>query len=715
MAWLTREDVRDFTRLPQEPDMDTLTYWVQRLEPVIRNERNGEIIVIFCNRTGIEEDIVYAGTSAVIGIKDGEVSVYGLLGRGVKDLLVVDTTVKPFAKLVQRPEPGAVETESNGRSIFTPSQRTQLDPTNRPPGLPSQQSSSRPSAGSQYGGQQNSNPPMSQQPKVRNLKPLKIPSTGSSLNTSSSPIVETPTAPSPTPQAVRPKFLLPVPFNAMQKPEEDLDRRKSLILGGHVAINEDLLTPMSFMEENSPGSVKYFWTPPQSLLGHRREMTQTRSSEIGGSTTFEADSNRLGTESGSKDDQNSSEAGLSVGLGISASMQRPDSRPFTPSKPSLPKSGHASRNGYRGKTESGEVPEESLDWGQLLEAFNIGSTSALDRSQPVPNYARPESPKSRNASRSRPTEMDIPISLERGFDLPGSSIPITASPSIVPLTQNGPSQRPPSAAHGRPGSRRGHRPGWLAQDRSSSVEQGYPGKSRSSSWTRPAIPALQSSLATEQNLESNKANGVQEPRHARSSDAFSSGVTDNRAVSRGRQPGIKTSPSNASHTPNTSHVRTHSDQGHREARKTISQNRRQNAPSANSIVSQGFVDNGHPDDIVATIGRVCHTCPVHGQGPDTPERNGDNFIYEVNLPSHMRELLESSESPMPAQTSTRSAARSRVAGTPHFDPPTPKAMVFTPDAQPKLGSVESMERAEAETANTLDLAYETHRPVSSVW
>lgn len=104
MAWMTREDTRLFSRTPNEPDMETLTYWVSRLEPLIRSENQEEIIVVFCNRSGIEGDVVYAGTSAVIGVKDGEVNVYGILGRGEKDLLVVDTDKSPCAKLVYRPD-----------------------------------------------------------------------------------------------------------------------------------------------------------------------------------------------------------------------------------------------------------------------------------------------------------------------------------------------------------------------------------------------------------------------------------------------------------------------------------------------------------------------------------------------------------------------------------------------------------------------------------
>lgn len=86
MAWLTLEDRSTFTPFSQDPDMDTISYWVQRLEPLIRSDNEDEIIVIFCNRCGIEDDAVYAGTSAVVGVKHGEVSVYGLLGRGAKEL-----------------------------------------------------------------------------------------------------------------------------------------------------------------------------------------------------------------------------------------------------------------------------------------------------------------------------------------------------------------------------------------------------------------------------------------------------------------------------------------------------------------------------------------------------------------------------------------------------------------------------------------------------
>jgi hypothetical protein len=92
MAWLTQQDAATYLEDRSQPDMDTLSYWLARLEPLIRAEAEGEIIVVLANRSGVEDEAVYAGSSAVLGITHGEVSVYGILGRGESELLVVDTS-----------------------------------------------------------------------------------------------------------------------------------------------------------------------------------------------------------------------------------------------------------------------------------------------------------------------------------------------------------------------------------------------------------------------------------------------------------------------------------------------------------------------------------------------------------------------------------------------------------------------------------------------
>ena len=102
MAWLTNDDRTKFLSMPDKPDLSTLSYWVQRLTPVLHDKSGDETIVVFSNRCGIEDDATYAGTSTVLGIKNGEVVIYGILGRNVEELLVVDTRDLPMGELVTR-------------------------------------------------------------------------------------------------------------------------------------------------------------------------------------------------------------------------------------------------------------------------------------------------------------------------------------------------------------------------------------------------------------------------------------------------------------------------------------------------------------------------------------------------------------------------------------------------------------------------------------
>jgi protein N-terminal amidase len=272
MAWMTREDPRRFSRMPNEPDMETLTYWVTRLEPAIRSDNQEEIIVVFCNRTGIEDEATYAGTSAVIGIQDGEVRVYGLLGRGEKELLIVDTNEAPYAKLIYRPDVDEstrrsvsldktvrtkdtdnvkVKENSTGQNptasdTASDSEKKQASETHGESSFPNtngqqaktkQRARSRSRSRGQSPGRQ-STPPA---PKATDLPPLPtlpddlakeleeslpkhrqapsisippLPGLTSQDGSAKSPGSEgfdipTPSAPSPTPQAIRPKLIIP--------------------------------------------------------------------------------------------------------------------------------------------------------------------------------------------------------------------------------------------------------------------------------------------------------------------------------------------------------------------------------------------------------------------------------------------------------------------------------------------------------------------------
>ncbi|KAM3504216.1 hypothetical protein MY10362_003708 [Beauveria mimosiformis] len=106
MAWCTNDDQEEFLLKPNEPDMDTLLYWITRLQPIVSIDSNQETIIVFGNRCGAEGDTTYVGTSTVIGIKSGEISLYGILGRDEESLLVVDTNAIPYAKIsLQSSEP----------------------------------------------------------------------------------------------------------------------------------------------------------------------------------------------------------------------------------------------------------------------------------------------------------------------------------------------------------------------------------------------------------------------------------------------------------------------------------------------------------------------------------------------------------------------------------------------------------------------------------
>lgn len=104
MAWLTREDAESFLVHPAAPDKDTLTYWIQRLGPLVVADRDYEIVVVIANRCGTEEEAVYAGTSTVLSIFQKKVKLYGILGRGTSELLVVDTNSKPRGRIVLPPD-----------------------------------------------------------------------------------------------------------------------------------------------------------------------------------------------------------------------------------------------------------------------------------------------------------------------------------------------------------------------------------------------------------------------------------------------------------------------------------------------------------------------------------------------------------------------------------------------------------------------------------
>ncbi|KAF2238711.1 carbon-nitrogen hydrolase [Viridothelium virens] len=102
MAWLVlsspEEWIEETREHAEELEISTLTYWVGRLRPLVENE-GGKIVVVCANRTGIEGEACYAGSSTVMKLGGGNVEIMGYLGRGAESVLVVDLEEEPKYQL----------------------------------------------------------------------------------------------------------------------------------------------------------------------------------------------------------------------------------------------------------------------------------------------------------------------------------------------------------------------------------------------------------------------------------------------------------------------------------------------------------------------------------------------------------------------------------------------------------------------------------------
>ncbi|OAA60436.1 Nitrilase/cyanide hydratase and apolipoprotein N-acyltransferase [Niveomyces insectorum RCEF 264] len=291
MAWLTNENPRSYTRMPSEPDLDMLEYLVQRLEPLIRNDSEDEIIVVFCNRTGIEGDAVYAGTSAVIGVKHGEVNLYGVLGRGVKELLLVDTDKAPFAKIVKSGDAAVdVKDKTDEKAPAQPLATSSCgpadpaDPTSPSPSqkdAPSSDVMNRHSPGLVERGEKSprsvsdgvsditsvssvsrlsskAHPsairPM--QPKLELQIPdhsivsaafrnWKMPGSANKTTPGGAEDIPTPTGPSPTPLSLRPKFVFPAAGSSLSHAHEGIPPSVNRMGGASVVKADRADTPIT--------------------------------------------------------------------------------------------------------------------------------------------------------------------------------------------------------------------------------------------------------------------------------------------------------------------------------------------------------------------------------------------------------------------------------------------------------------------------------------
>lgn len=107
MAWLTRLLPQELVATADQPDLETLSYWLQRFMPIVESKREDGIVLVLANRCGTEpgmvagvsqgvneegQDVVgYAGTSCVLLIQESEIRIFDIMGKAEEKLLKVDT------------------------------------------------------------------------------------------------------------------------------------------------------------------------------------------------------------------------------------------------------------------------------------------------------------------------------------------------------------------------------------------------------------------------------------------------------------------------------------------------------------------------------------------------------------------------------------------------------------------------------------------------
>lgn len=420
---------------------------------------------MFCNRTGMEDDLVYAGTSSVVGIKDGEVNVYGILGRGAKDLLVVDTSNGPFAKLVQQRE-GERDTAS------------QVSGMSRRPRKPSAEvpTIARRSKLEQmipaYNGPRRPTPEPSTSSKPERAKPesprVQIPTnTGSGqcaergTPIDESPVVATPTCPSPTPLDKRPSVTLSgetLPETCLDTPchpAESIEEEPH-IYGGHVLI--DASTSSTASPTSGRISEKYFWLEAQPslkspMMSRFPDVYQQTSSSL--ATPVPTSLVRIPSEHHlpkPKPEPGSKECLMTDSKYVSerGSLQRPDQPDvaevemgskedhgdaFAPPRPSSPKSRNASRTGRRMSRQFSEVEQPDLtDTIERLESLARRPGSAMDTNRQDLESSRQGWLRPRQSRHSvhmdRQVEMASLVSSLAGDNVYSADTPFLASPGI---------------------------------------------------------------------------------------------------------------------------------------------------------------------------------------------------------------------------------------------------------------------------------------------
>jgi protein N-terminal amidase len=95
MAWLSNLTPMELLDKPNQPDIATVAYWVERFQPIVEARSEKPVYVILANRCGTEKSVCYAGSSTVIKIQAGIVSLFETCGKSDERCLVVDLNERP--------------------------------------------------------------------------------------------------------------------------------------------------------------------------------------------------------------------------------------------------------------------------------------------------------------------------------------------------------------------------------------------------------------------------------------------------------------------------------------------------------------------------------------------------------------------------------------------------------------------------------------------
>lgn len=84
----------------KKPHLGTLSYWLERLTPLI--SRNRYTIVILANRCGRERAAIYAGTSCVLKLGYGKMLIHSIMARDIEGIVQCDTNEEATGELMLR-------------------------------------------------------------------------------------------------------------------------------------------------------------------------------------------------------------------------------------------------------------------------------------------------------------------------------------------------------------------------------------------------------------------------------------------------------------------------------------------------------------------------------------------------------------------------------------------------------------------------------------